>query len=237
MRFDRIAVPIYPFFLQFAAMNIEQARFNMIEQQIRTWDVLDQEVLSLLQVVKREAFVPDAYKALAFADTEIPLPCGQSMLTPKFEARILQEAAVKKHENVLEIGAGSGYMAALLAYRARHVTTVEIEPELVALAARNLSAYGITNVDVVEGDGANGWSGAGAPWDVIVISGSLPVLPDAILQQIKIGGRILAVIGQAPVMTARIITRMSDIGYHTENLFETAIKPLRNASNPDHFKF
>src|ERR1700716_2559228 len=199
-------------------MNIEQARFNMIEQQIRTWDVLDPEILDLLVVVKREAFVPAAYKSLAFVDTEIPLPCGQNMLPPKFEARILQEAAVKKHEHVLEIGAGSGYMAALLAHRARHVTTVEIEPTLKGLAAKNLSDYGITNVNVELGNGALGWIGSdniGAPYDVIVISGSLPVLPDAFLQQIKVGGRILAVIGEAPVMSAQVITRMSEVTYNT----------------------
>jgi protein-L-isoaspartate(D-aspartate) O-methyltransferase len=218
-------------------MNIDQARFNMIEQQIRTWDVLDQQVLELLLVVKREAFVPADLRGLAFADTEIPLPCGQCMLLPKFEARILQEAAVKKHENVLEIGAGSGYMAALLAYRARHVTTVEIEPQLATMARQNLAANGVINVDVAEGDGANGWGGPDAQYDVIVLSGSVPVLPDAFLKQIKIGGRILAVVGQDPAMTARIITRVSDVGYHTETLFETSIKPLRNAVNPNHFRF
>jgi protein-L-isoaspartate(D-aspartate) O-methyltransferase len=221
-------------------MNIEQARFNMIEQQIRTWDVLDQEILDLLVVVKREAFVPAAYKSLAFVDTEIPLPCGENMLTPKFEARILQEAAVKKHEHVLEIGAGSGYMAALLAHRARHVTTVEIEPVLKGLAAKNLSGYGITNVDVELGNGALGWTGSdhiGAPYDVIVISGSLPFLPDAFLQQIKVGGRILAIIGEAPVMSAQLITRMSEVAYDTVNLFETSVKPLRNAVVASAFKF
>jgi protein-L-isoaspartate(D-aspartate) O-methyltransferase len=221
-------------------MNIEQARFNMIEQQIRTWDVLDQDVLDLLMVVKREAFVPAVYKSLAFMDTEIPLPHGENMLVPKLEARILQEAAVKKHENVLEIGAGSGYMAALLAYKARHVTTVEIEPGLAAMAEKNLADYGITNVDVVQGDGARGWAGSGhssAPYDVIVISGSLPLLPDAFLQQIKIGGRILAVVGTAPVMSAEIVTRVSDVAYHTTKLFETSVKPLRNALAPSHFKF
>jgi protein-L-isoaspartate(D-aspartate) O-methyltransferase len=221
-------------------MNIEQARFNMIEQQIRPWDVLDQDVLDLLLVVKREAFVPAAYKSLAFMDTEIPLPCGENMLTPKMEARILQEAAVKKHENVLEIGTGSGYMAALLAHKARHVTTVEIEPELKAFASKNLADSDITNARVVLGDGAQGWVGTGnnsAPYDVIVISGSLPVLPDAFLQQIKIGGRILAIIGEAPVMSAEIITRVSDVAYNTAKLFETSVKPLRNALTPSHFKF
>jgi protein-L-isoaspartate(D-aspartate) O-methyltransferase len=221
-------------------MNIEQARFNMIEQQIRTWDVLDPEILELLVVVKREAFVPDAYKSLAFVDTHIPLPGGEYMMTPKFEARILQEAGVKKHEHVLEIGAGSGYMAALLAHRARHVTTVEIEPNLKELAEKNLSSYGVSNVDVVLGDGAQGWQGSGnnsAPYDVIVISGSLPVLPDAFLKQIKVGGRILAVIGEPPVMSAVMVTRKSDVGYDTVKLFETNIKPLRNAVAPAQFKF
>lgn len=221
-------------------MNIEQARFNMIEQQIRTWDVLDQDVLNLLQVVKREAFVPAAYQSLAFMDTEIPLPRGQNMLTPKLEARMLQEAEVKKHENVLEIGAGSGYMAALLGHRARHVTTVDIEPELQALAQKNLAACGVHNVKVELGDGARGWAGSGndgAPYDVIVISGSLPVLPEAFLQQIKIGGRILAIVGDAPVMTAQIVTRVSDIAYNTVKLFETTVKPLLNAVTPSHFRF
>ena len=217
-------------------MNIEQARFNMIEQQIRTWDVLDQGVLDLLLIVKRETFVPAAYTALTFVDTEIALPCGQSMMMPKFEARILQEAAVKKHETVLEIGAGSGYMAALLARCGRHVTTIDIEPRLVALAQENLSAARIDNVDVLQGDGARGWAAA-APYDVIVVSGSMPVLPPEFLQQIKIGGRLLCVIGEAPVMTAQCITRMSETGYNTVNLFETSIKPLQNALTPSRFTF
>jgi protein-L-isoaspartate(D-aspartate) O-methyltransferase len=221
-------------------MNIDQARFNMIEQQIRTCDVLSLDILDLLAVVKREEFVPDPYKHLAFFDTEIPLPCGENMLTPKFEARILQEANVKKHENVLEIGAGSGYMAALLAYRARHVTTLEIEPVLKALAEQNLTAYGVTNVDVVLADGAQGWAGNSqdtGPFDVIVISGSLPVLPDTFLQQIKIGGRLLATIGEAPAMTTQVITRVSEVAFETVNLFETCITPLRHALTPSHFKF
>jgi protein-L-isoaspartate(D-aspartate) O-methyltransferase len=162
------------------------------------------------------------------------------MLPPKLEARILQEAAVKKHEHVLEIGTGSGYMAALLAYRARHVTTVEIEPALKALAAKNLSEYGVGNVNVALGNGAQGWPGSGnnsAPYDVIVVSGSLPLLPDAFLQQIKIGGRILAVVGEPPVMSAQLITRTSDAAYDTVKLFETSIKPLRNIIAPSNFKF
>jgi protein-L-isoaspartate(D-aspartate) O-methyltransferase len=229
-----------PAFHTRTAMNIEQARFNMIEQQIRPWDVLDTEILDLLHVVRREAFVPDAYKNLTFMDTEIPLPGGECMLAPRFEARILQEARVQKHENVLEIGAGTGYMAALLAHRARHVTTVEISPELKAMAERNLKNYGVDNVDVVLGNGANGWEGSGpnaAPYDVIIISGSVPFLPDAFLKQVKVGGRILAVIGEAPVMEARLIERTSETGYHTRTLFETNIQPLRDAPRPSHFRF
>ncbi|GAB3539418.1 protein-L-isoaspartate O-methyltransferase [Noviherbaspirillum agri] len=218
-------------------MNIEKARFNMIEQQIRPWDVLDTEVLDLLLVVKRENFVPEAHKNLAFMDTEIPLPGGECMFTPKLEARILQDVELKKHENVLEIGAGSGYMAALLAHRARHVTTVEIDPTLKAFAEKNLTANGVTNVDVVLGNGAQGWGGAEAQYDVIVISGSLPVLPDTFLQQLKVGGRIFAIIGEAPVMQAQIITRVSDSAFSKVNIFETNVKPLHAALTPSQFVF
>jgi len=217
-------------------MNIEQVRFNMIEQQIRPWDVLDTEVLELLHVVKRENFVPVAHKALAFADTEIPLPGGENMLFPKIEARLLQDVMVKKHESVLEIGTGSGYMAALLAYRARHVTTVEISPELKALAEQNLAANGVANVTVELGDGAQGWTN-GAPFDVIVVSGSLPELPEALLKQLKVGGRLAVIIGQAPAMKAQLITRTGEAGYDTRTLFETSVKPLLLASRPSAFKF
>ncbi|WP_292935706.1 protein-L-isoaspartate O-methyltransferase [Noviherbaspirillum sp.] len=220
-------------------MNIEQARFNMIEQQIRTWDVLDQDVLDLLMVVKREAFVPPAYKSLAFVDTEIPLPNGEHMFAPKVEARILQELVIKKHETVLEVGAGSGYMAALLAHKGRFVTTVEIDPTLKAMAQKNLTDYGVANVEVALGNGAQGWANAGsdAPYDVIVISGSLPVLPDTFLKQIKVGGRIFAIVGESPAMSAQIITRMSDTAYNTIKIFETDVKPLREALTPSHFVF
>jgi protein-L-isoaspartate(D-aspartate) O-methyltransferase len=218
-------------------MNIEQARFNMIEQQIRTWDVLDADVLDLLTVVKRESFVPPAYRSMAFMDTEIPLPSGENMLLPKFEARILQELLVKKHESVLEIGAGSGYMAALLAFKARHVTTVELSPELVIMARDNLAAYGIDNVDVQQGDGAQGWAVGEAGYDVIVISGSLPLMPQAFMQQLRIGGRMFVVTGEAPAMSAQVVTRTSDIGFSTVKVFETVIARLHNAAMPSHFKF
>jgi len=217
-------------------MNIEQARFNMIEQQIRPWNVLDQDVLDLLHIVKREQFVPAACAALAFADTEIPLGNGAQMLNPKIEARILQELQLKKHENVLEIGAGSGYMAALLAAKARQVTTVEINPALQAMAQQNLANANVTNVTVELGNGADGWS-AGAPFDVIVISGALEVLPEIFKKQLKVGGRIAAVVGEAPVMECVIITRVAENAFDTVKIFETNIKPLLSAPTPSHFAF
>ncbi|NIA55616.1 protein-L-isoaspartate O-methyltransferase [Massilia sp. TW-1] len=217
-------------------MNIEQARFNMIEQQIRPWNVLDQDVLDLLHVVKREQFVPAAYQNLAFADVEIPLPGGEAMLAPKFEARILQEVGVRKHETVLEIGTGSGYMAALLAHRAAKVTTVEINPETAELAKKNLANAGIHNVTVETGNGAEGWA-KGAPYDAIVISGALEVLPEAFLKQVKVGGRIAAIIGQAPVMEAAIITRTGEDTYGTIKVFETNVRYLAGAPVPSHFQF
>ncbi|MCA1856762.1 protein-L-isoaspartate O-methyltransferase [Massilia oculi] len=217
-------------------MNIEQARFNMIEQQIRPWNVLDQDVLDLLHVVKREAFVPAAYQNLAFADVEIPLPGGEAMFNPKVEARIMQELAIKKHENVLEIGTGSGYMAALLAHKARHVTTVEIQPEAAKLARDNLARAGVTNVTVEEGNGAAGWN-KGAPYDVIVVSGGMPMLPQALLEQVKVGGRIGVILGEAPAMSFNVITRSSETGYDTVKLFETNVKLLTGAQAPSRFQF
>jgi protein-L-isoaspartate(D-aspartate) O-methyltransferase len=215
-------------------MNIEQARFNMIEQQIRPWNVLDQDVLDALVVVKREEFVPAACKSLAFVDTEIPLGHGEAMFTPKLEARLLQEVQLKKHETVLEIGAGSGYKAALLAHKGRHVTTVEILPELKAMAESNLAKAGVTNATVELGNGAQGWAN-GAPFDVIVISGALEVLPEAFLKQVKVGGRIAAILGQAPVMSCNIITRVSETAYDTVKVFETNVKNLSSAKSPSHF--
>ena len=217
-------------------MNIEQARFNMIEQQIRPWNVLDQDGLDLLHIVKREGFVPVAYQNLAFADVEIPLPGGEAMFTPKVEARIVQEVGVKKHENVLEIGAGSGYMAALLAHKARHVTTVEILPETKALAEHNLARAGVTNVTVELGDGAQGWD-KGAPYDVIVVSGGLPVLPEGLLKQVKVGGRLAVILGDAPAMSFNIVTRVSETAYDTVKVFETNVKTLSGAQTPSRFQF
>ena len=217
-------------------MNIEQARFNMIEQQIRTWEVLDQDVLNLLSIVKREHFVPEAYTALAFADLELPLPNGQHMLAPRVEARVLQELAVKKHESVLEIGAGSGYMAALLAHRAQKVLTVEIDTELAEFARANFVRNGVLNAEVVLGDGARGWA-ANAPYDVICVSGGLPVVPQELLEQLKVGGRLAAFVGGAPVMEAQIITRIDEKQYRIAGVFETYVEPLQNAVHPPRFKF
>ncbi len=217
-------------------MNIENARFNMIEQQIRPWDVLDQEVLSLLSVVKREHYVPAVYRDLAFADLELPLPGGQKMLAPRVEARMLQELAVKKHESILEIGAGSGYMAALLAHRGQHVVTVDIDPDLVQFAADNLRNNGVTNAEVVLGDAARGLPEKG-PYDVICVSGGLPVVPQELLEQLKVGGRLAAFVGSRPVMKAQIITRIDDKQFRVADVFETYIDHLVNAMEPSRFRF
>lgn len=220
-------------------MNTEQIRFNMIEQQIRPWNVLEKDVLDLLTVVKREAFVPAEHKNLAFFDTEIPLADGEFMFAPKVEARILQELAVQNTDRVLEIGAGSGYMAALLAHQAEHVTTVEINPTLRALAEQNLSAYGIKNVDVVLGDGAEGWHNADntAKYDVIVVSGALPAVPDALLKQLNVGGRLGIIIGTEPVQSFQVITRIDENTLETNAVFELLVKPLVTRTVPSQFTF
>ena len=217
-------------------MNIEQARFNMVENQIRPWEVLDQKVLDLLYVVKREDFVPAAYRMLAFSDMEIPIGQGEHMWQPKIEARVLQELAIKPTDQVLEIGTGSGYFAALLAHRAQHVYSVEIQPELKASAEANLRSAGVANVTVELGDGANGWT-KHSPCDVIVLTGSTPVLPQQFLQQMKPGARLFAIVGNLPVMTARLITCAGDGVYNTVDLFETNIAPLANAPAGERFNF
>ena len=217
-------------------MNIEQARFNMIEQQIRPWEVLDPQVLDLLFVVKREDFVPAAYRNLAFADMEIPVGSGQVMLAPRVEARLLQELGIKKTDKVLEIGTGSGYMAALLAARAEHVITIESRPELAAFARENLERAGVTNVTVEVGDGANGWTQR-APYDAIIVSGSLPVLPAALLKQLRVGGRLAVIVGEAPVMEAQLITCSTEGVYNTVNLFETVVPALDGGEAKSGFSF
>jgi protein-L-isoaspartate(D-aspartate) O-methyltransferase len=217
-------------------MNIEQARFNMVEQQIRPWEVLDQQVLDLLYVVRREDFVPEAYRALAFSDLEIPIGEGETMMQPKLEARILQEVAPGATDKVLEVGTGSGYMAALLAHRARHVHTVEISPALKRFGEANLRKAGIVNATVEQGDAARGWS-KHAPYDVIVLTGSTPVLPDAFLAQLAPGGRLFAVVGEPPVMSARLVTAVGGGSFNTLELFETVLAPLKNALEREKFVF
>ena len=217
-------------------MNIEQARFNMIEQQIRTWDVLDQNVLSLLAVVKREDFTPLAYRSMAFVDTDVPLPGGQCMLAPKVDARLLQELAVRRHERVLEVGAGSGYMAALLGHQAQHVTTMEIVPELAKMASDNLRRASVMNVNVVQANGSRGLV-ADAPFDVILLSGSVAEVPAAVLAQLKVGGRLAAVVGQLPIMRAMLFTRSGEQSFGSVDLFDTVAPRLKGFDEPTRFSF
>jgi len=223
------------------SLDIEQARHNMVEQQIRPWEVLDQSVLDLLLVVRREQFVPPAFRLLAFTDMEIPLridgvDTGECMFAPKVEARLLQELGIRAHEHVLEIGTGSGYMAALAAHKAQHVLTIEINPLLAAFGAANLQRNGVRNARVETGDGARGWA-ARAPYDVIIVSGGLPVLPPELMAQLKIGGRLAAIVGEAPVMSAQIVTRVTETAFDTLRLFETVARPLANALRPSSFRF
>lgn len=217
-------------------MNIEQARFNMIEQQIRPWDVLDAHVLSLLAMVRREDFVPPAYQALAFVDCEVPLGHGQVMLTPKVEARLLQEAQVQRHERVLEVGAGSGFMAALLAHRAQTVITLEREPALAQMATTNLRRAGVLNASVRQQDGAAGLPGD-APFDVIMLSGSVAEVPQALLDQLKPGGRLLAIVGHEPVMRGQRYTRLSATALQSQDLFDTVAPRLIGFGEPSRFSF
>jgi protein-L-isoaspartate(D-aspartate) O-methyltransferase len=217
-------------------MDYERARFNMVEQQIRPWEVLDHRVLDLLLQVRREDFVPSAYRDVAFADMEIPLGHGEKMLQPKLEARMLQELDLNETDRVLEIGTGSGYMTALLAKLARHVYTAEIIPEFSASAARKLKAAAIENVTLEVGDGARGWDKQ-APYDAIVLTGSTPILPEAFHRSLAPGGRLIAVVGEPPVMEAQLVTCVGDGAYNTIGLFETCIAPLRNAVQPERFVF
>ena len=222
------------------SLDIAQARFNMIEQQIRPWDVLDQDVLDLLEVVRREEFVPPAHRLHAFMDIEIPLDTiapaaqGAAMWSPKMEARVLQEVQARSHDRALEIGAGSGYFAALLAHRCHSVTTVELVPALKTLAERNLKTARISNARVQQGDGANGF-GSGK-YDIIVLSGSTPVVSPKLLGQLNPGGRLFAVTGDAPAMIARVFTSAAT-GVTVQELFETVLTPLVNAPQPARFVF
>lgn len=226
-----------------APIDIERARFNMIEQQIRPWDVLDLDVLATLEHVKREQFVPLAHKALAFSDLMIPLVGdtdealrnGWCMLEPKQEARMLQDVAPRPHEKVLEVGAGSGYMAALLASRAQRVISLELHPELARMARENLQRAGISNAEVREGDGAKGLPAEG-PFDAIVLSGGVYEVPPALLAQLKVGGRLACFMGD-DVMRGTFITRTGDASYTTTQPWDSGAPRLAQFPRPSRFAF
>ncbi|MDB5799538.1 MAG: protein-L-isoaspartate O-methyltransferase [Rhodocyclales bacterium] len=209
-------------------MDFEQARFNMIEQQIRPWDVLDPDVLNALRTVKRELFVLPEHQALAFSEVELPLGCGQTMLEPKVEAKALQAVGVRPGDSILEIGAGSGYMAALLAVRGEWVRTIEIEPQLASFAADNLARNAIDNVIVEEGDGVAGWE-VRAPYDVIMVSGAVREIPQALLDQLKVGGRMFAFVGTAPCMKGQLIQSLGGGQFRNSTVFETLVPYLRTS--------
>jgi protein-L-isoaspartate(D-aspartate) O-methyltransferase len=217
-------------------MNIEQARFNMIEQQIRPWDVLDTSVLSLLSAVRREDFVPEAHRSLAFMDLEIPLPQGGALLAPRVEARLVQDLNLSKHDAVLQIGVGTGYITALLAHKAARVVALDSREDLVAATRQNLRKAGIANADVQQGDGINGLIGQ-APFDAILLTGSVQTVPQALLDQLKVGGRLLAIIGNDPVMQATLVTRTGDKQFEHQELFDTVVPRLPGFANANSFTF
>jgi len=214
----------------------EQARFNMIAQQIRPAEVLDQRVLDTIAETPREDFVPQAQRALAFSDLELPIGHGQVMMKPIMEARLLQALDVQPDDKILEIGTGSGYFTALLARLGGHVTSVEIQPELLAEAGNKLAAHDIRNVTLVEGDASHGWDDGG-PYDVIAITGSFPILPEGFQQNLKIGGRMVVIVGEGPVMEVRLITRTGESDWRSEALYETEFPPLLNVEQPEGFVF
>jgi protein-L-isoaspartate(D-aspartate) O-methyltransferase len=222
--------------------TLERLRFNMIEQQIRPWDVLDLEILDLLNTIRREDYVPEAHRSLAFFDMEIPLEGaaakepGQCMLSPKVEARLLQDLHIQKHESVLEIGTGSGFMAALLAHRAAQVLTLEVDPALAAAAAETLRRHGVMNVEVRHADGAQPLP-SGPTFDVIVLSGSVARIPQGLLGSLKLGGRLAAIVGDEPMMRAHFVTRTSEGKWDTIQPWDTVAPRLLNFPAPSRFNF
>ena len=216
--------------------NVEQARYYMIEQQIRPWDVSDATVLELLATVKREDFVPLAQKTLAFVDMAVALPGGQFMLPPRVQARLLQDAAVTSTDKVLEIGTGSGYMAAMLARLAQRVISLEIDPEIADMARANLQRAGVHNVEVRQADGSKG-AASDAPFDVILLGGSVAEVPQTLLAQLKIGGRLVAIVGEEPIMHAQVITRTSETNYISVEKWDDNAPRMANFPEPTAFKF
>jgi protein-L-isoaspartate(D-aspartate) O-methyltransferase len=218
------------------AINIESARHNMVVSQIRTGSVLDDRILELVGRGPRQDFVPDTLRNLAFVDMQIPLGAGEVMMAPLVEARLLQELVIKPTDKILEIGTGSGYLTWLLAQLGARVHSVEIRPEFTDRAAGRLAAHGAHNVQLEIGDGARGWD-RHAPYDVIVVTGSLPLLPDGFRKNLAVGGRLIAIVGQSPAMEARLITRITETSYDTRGLFETDLPVLQNALTPSAFVF
>jgi protein-L-isoaspartate(D-aspartate) O-methyltransferase len=217
-------------------MNTQDARFNMVEQQIRTWNVLDPAVLSVLSAVKREDFTPSAYSALAYSDTEIPLGHGQFMLPPRIDARLLQDLGLHGHEKVLEAGTGSGYLTALLALRCKQVLSLELQPELAQQAQRNLALAGIQNAKVLVANAATDPIEQ-APFDAIILGGSVAEAPQNLLNLLNIGGRLIAIVGEEPIMQATLYTRDSTSSWTSKALWDSCTAALQGFSQPSKFSF
>jgi protein-L-isoaspartate(D-aspartate) O-methyltransferase len=228
---------------------VTDAREQMIEHQVRAWEVLDARVLSILRIVRREQFVPSSQTYIAFADTDVPLPCGQHMLRPNVAGRLLQALELASTDRVLEIGAGTGYVTACLAALASQVTSLELHPTLADLARSNLAAAGVQNTEVITADAlqadpvqpgqppAQPGLPAGQRYHAIAVTGSLPVYDERFQRQLEIGGRLFVIVGEAPVMDARLVRRVSEDGWVAESLFETVVAPLQNARRPPGFAF
>lgn len=216
-------------------MNIEFARQQMVRQQVRAWDVLDADILAILAAVPREQFVPQGFETLAFAETEIPIGHGQSMMTPTVEGRLLQSLALEKSDDVLEIGTGSGFVSACLARLADSVTSIDLYPDFLERAAGNLADSGISNVELLEMDAMHELPDR--QFDAIAVTGSLEFVDPRFAERLKPGGRLFIIVGKAPVMDARILQRTDAGEWRTENLFETELMPLVNAAMPARFRF
>jgi protein-L-isoaspartate(D-aspartate) O-methyltransferase len=225
-------------------MSVDHAREQMIEQQVRAWEVLDARVLTVLRNVPREQFVPDSHRFLAFADVDVPLPHGQHMLRPNIAGRLLQALELSGTERVLEIGTGTGFVTACLASASAHVKSLEVFADLADRARANLAAAGTRNVDVVTADAMQAGvqleqpSGSGsARYQAIAITGSLPVYDERFQRLLDVGGRLFVIVGDAPVMEARLVRRVAEDGWVTDSLFETVVDPLINARRPPGFAF
>ena len=222
------------------AISLEKARFNMIEQQVRPWEVLDPAVLALLESVPRDAFVSEAHRAMAYVDMELPLGNGQVMLAPRMQARLVQDLAVQPTDKVLEIGTGSGFTAALLAKLAQRVVSLEIDPAIAAQARENLQRAGISNAAVQTADaGANGFAACAAegPWNAILLGGSVAEVPQALLDLLAPGGRLIAITGQEPMMRATLITRVDGANFRSEQPWDAVAPRLQNFPEPSRFSF